>query len=211
MSVGRKEAEVEIGRYPHASRVKKKGFTLLEVLVVGFILTVVMTALFLSLSTGEFSNSVGSAKADLQAKVRLILDWIVKDVRGTTLIEINTCRPLINAYCPSVNHIQFRKVTGIDNTTGQYTLNNNYIEYIYSSNTQQLTRNEMDGTGLILRSWIFNNITQLPFYVALGDPLDPGDILTNRKLVIVITGQSQVRNALTLNFSLTEEVKIRNE
>ena len=202
MSVGRKEAEVEIGLYPHASRVKKKGFTLLEVLVAGFILTVVMTALFLSLSTGEFSNSVSSAKADLQAKVRLIMDWIVKDARQTYRVQINNNGP-------SANYIKFKTVAGIDGGGG-HAYNPNYIEYSYDSVSQQLTRREINDLGSTLRSFVFNNITQSPFYTAPGVALT-GSGVPGNKLIIVIAGQSLVRNSLTLNFSLTAEVKIRNE
>lgn len=204
MLVGRKGGGIEILVYPHALRVKKISFTLVEVLIVVFILTIIISALFFTLTTGQFSNAVISAKADLQAKVRGAMDWVVKDVRQTNLIQINT-------HNPSVNHIKFKKVTGIDNATGQYTLSSNYIEYNYDSASGELTRKQVDETGSVLGSWTFNNITQAPFYVAPEDPLDPGDILTSKKLVIVIAAQTQVRNSLTLNRTLTEEVKIRNE
>jgi len=180
---------------------KQRGFTLIEVLVVGSILSIIMAALFFSLTTGEFSISVASAKADLQAKVRLIMNWIVKDVRQTSLVEINA-----TANAPSENHIKFRQVTGV-NDTGSYTYNSNYTEYTYNETFGNLTRNEVNETGTVLCSLVFSNITQSPFYTAPGVPLN---ILNNRKLVIVINGTNQVTNSLTLNFNLTEEVNIRN-
>lgn len=207
MLIGQREAEIETLVYPRASRVKKRGFTLVEILVAAFILIIVIGALHLTLTTGEFSNSLNSAKTDLQAEVRQVLDWIVKDVRQTCLIQINT-------NSPSENHIKFKQVTGIDNATGNYTLSPNYIEYSYNSVSQQLTRSEVDGTGSILRSWVFNNITQSPFYTAAGVPLAAGDILTSKKLVIVIPARNPVLlrgSSLTLNFSLTGEARIRNE
>lgn len=176
----------------------------MEVLVVGFISSVVIAALLLTLTTGEFSNSTVSAKTDLQAKVRRIMDWVIKDVRQTNLAEINNNNP-------SVNHIKFKVVTGIDNITGSYTLSPNCIEYNYNNVSGELTRNEVDETGLIAQSWVFDNITQPPFYTAPGVPLVANGILASKKLVIVIAGQNQVRNSLTLNSSLAEEVKIRNE
>lgn len=176
----------------------------MEVLVVGFISSVIIAALLLTLTTGEFSNSTISAKIDLQAKVRRIMDWIIKDVRQTNLAEINNNNP-------SVNHIKFKVVTGIDNITGSYALSPNYIEYNYNNVSEELTRNEVDETGLILQSWVFNNITQSPFYTAPEVPLVANGILASKKLVIVIAGQNQVRNSLILNFSLNEEVRVRNE
>jgi len=183
---------------------KARAFTLVEVMVCAFILTVIMASLFMVLNIGEFSYPLHSGKIDLQAKVRQVLDWIVRDARQTNLIQINT-----NA--PSVNHIKFKQVTGIDNATGAYTLSANYIEYNYDSVSDNLTRNVVNGSGSLLQSQAFDNITQPPFYAALGNPLDPGDILTSKKLIVIIAGRSQVKNYITLNFSLAEEVKIRNE
>lgn len=187
-------------------RVKERGFTLIEILAVGFLLSVVMAALLLSLTTTELSNSESSAKADLQGEVRLIMDWIVKDVRQTNPIQINNNNP-------SGYHIKFQQVTGINNTTGQYTLNPNYIEYNYDSVSGRLSRNEIDAFGTIHETWVFDNIAQSPFYtqVAPNVALQRGDILTSKKLIIIVAAQKQLRKSLTLNFSLTEEVKLRNE
>lgn len=164
----------------------------------------ILAALFYSLTSSEFLSVVSSAKTDLQAEVRQAIDWIAKDVRQTNLIQINTNNP-------SGSHIKFKKVTGIDNSTGNYALSDNYIEYDYDAVSGDLVRNEVDDGGTILQSWVFHNITQAPFYSSQGVVLAPGDILNSKKLVVVIAGQGQVRSSLTLNFSLTGEVKIRNE
>jgi hypothetical protein len=92
----------------------------------------------------------------------------------------------------------------------------NYIEYNYNNVSSQIIRNEIDTGGSIVGSWVFNNITESPFYTAPGVPLvgtpgAPGNIVIAKKLLVVIAGQRQVRNSLTLNLTLTEEVKIRNE
>jgi type II secretory pathway pseudopilin PulG len=181
-----------------------RGFTLVEVLVAAALLITVISALFLTLSKGELFNDITSKKADLQAKARRILDWVAKDVRQTNLIQINT-------NSPSADYIKFKQVTGIDNTTGNYTLSTNYIEYSYDSASDALTRNEVDDGGVVLNSWPFDNITQSPFYSDAGVPLAAGAILTSKKLVIVISSRDQVRGSLPLTVSLTEEIKIRNE
>ena len=205
MSVGQKGKEIEAYSYPRTSLLKKTGFSLIEILVVCLILGVILGALFISLTSGDLPNSVNSAMTDLQGKVRLIMDWMIKDVRQTNLIEINS-------NSPSTDHIKFKKVTGIDNGTGNYTLSADYIDYSYDSVSGELTRSEIDGTtGDILRSLVFDNITQSPFYTDTGVPLVAGGILTSKKLIVVIAGQSQARHSVTLTHTLTQEVKIRNE
>jgi prepilin-type N-terminal cleavage/methylation domain-containing protein len=184
---------------------KKRGLTLIELLVVVFIMGMIMAGLFLSLTKGEFASSVSMSKADLQAKIRRIMDWIVKDARQTNLIQINA-----NDHDPTGNHTKFKTVTGID-SGGNYTFSTNYIEYNYTSASEELVRHEVNETGSILQSWVFNNITQSPFYTATGVPLAPGGILSSKKLIVVISGESQVRGSLVLNQTLTAEVKIRND
>ena len=190
--------------YPRALRLNKSGFTLVEVLVIAFILCIIFAALFTTLTIGESSNAITSAKVDLQAKVRTIMDTIVKDVRQTNINEIN-----INS--PSANHIKFKKVVGINNTTGSYELADSYIEYSYDSASSSLSRNELNSGGSVLKTVTFDNISQSPFYSTSGIPLAPGGIVSSKKLYIIIAATSQVRGNLTLSFSLREQVKIRNE
>jgi prepilin-type N-terminal cleavage/methylation domain-containing protein len=183
---------------------KKSAFTLLEILIAAAILSVVLACLFTTLNIGQLSFSMNSAKVELQSYVRLVMDRLVKDVRDTNLLEINN-------NSPSVDHIKFRKVSGIDNGSGSYTLSANYIEYTYDGNSGVLTRNIIDGSNNILQSLTYNDITQSPFYIASGNPLVANGILTSKSLFIVISAQKQTRGSNVLNFSLTEEVKIRNE
>ena len=169
----------------------------------GFILLIVFGALFIALNTGNFSYAVTSAKTDLQGEVRRLMDWIVKDVRQTSRAQINNNNP-------TVNHIKFQKVTGIDAVAG-YQYSTDYVEYNYDPASLTLTRNELDASGAVINSWVFNNITQSPFYSDVGVPLVYNGVTSSNKLVLVIASQKQVRNNLTINFSLTEEAKIRNE
>jgi len=179
-----------------------RGFTIVEVLSVSFILITVFAAMFITLTTGEFSNAVSSAKADLQANVRTAMNSVLNDVRQTSLIQINSNNP-------SAGHIKFKKITGIDNVTGSYSLSANDIEYTYNQSSFSLERSET-GPG-VSKVQIFNDITEAPFYSATGVPLEAGGILSSKKLVVVMSGRNHVRGDLDLNFSLTEEVKIRNE
>lgn len=182
---------------------KAGGFTLVEILVATFIFTIIVGSLLVTLNSGKLSSTIGSARVELQAKLRNILGLIVRDVRQTNSVSINSNDP-------GIDHIKFNKVTGIDNSSGVYTLDTLSIEYAYDSVSEQFTRQTDDGAGnIVTTTW--DNITQSPFYISPGVPLAPNNILTSNKLFIVIAGKAPVRASLELNFSLSEEVKIRNE
>ena len=202
MLVGQKEEGTGILLYLRAGRTKKKGFSLIEVLVVSLILGVLTAGLLMTLTIGDRSSTISSAKADLQAKVRMIADMITRDVRQTKPSEINNNGPW-------VNHIKFRLVSGFSIVNGGFTFYPDYIEYVYDVNTRQLTRNIIDASNNLIRSTTFDNITSTRFCNDVNIDLGGGAIV-DRKLIVTISAQSQA-NRLTLNFSLTEEVKIRNE
>lgn len=183
---------------------KNKAFTLIELLIVALILGVILSGLFATLNIGNFSFSTSSAKLELQSYVRLTMERLIRDIRDTNLLEINNNNP-------STNHIKFRKVSGIDNSTGMLTFSPDYIEYNYNNVSNELSRYIVHEDGTILRNSTYSNIMQAPFYSAPGDPLAAGEILSSKSLVIVIASQKQVKDSLFLNFSLAEEVAIRNE
>jgi prepilin-type N-terminal cleavage/methylation domain-containing protein len=204
MLTGQKDKGKGIFPYLRVLRVKKSGFTLVEILVVSLLLGIVVAALFLTMNISQSSSSLTSAKLDLQSRVRRLSYWIAKDVRQTNLIQINTNNP-------TPDHIQFKRVIGINNATGNYLVDTNYIEYSYNNTTQELARNELDASQTIVSSWAFDNITASPFYSAPGVPLTTGGILSSKKLFVVISSESQVKRDLVLNCTLSGEVKVRNE
>lgn len=191
---------------------KKAGFTLVEVIVSAFLLSVILAALFLTLSTGQLSSSVGLKKVDLQAHVRQVSDLIARDVRQTFRWEIAA-----ETNAPSGTHIKFRQVQGWDPSgTGEPVMSANYIDYNYDEAASTITRSIVDASANILNSRVFSNIIAPPFYTV--DPsdgsivaLDPVILLASGRMVIDIRSQAQIRGALTINFTLKEEVKIRNE
>ncbi len=197
-----------IFRFPRGSQNKKCGLTLIEVLLVSLILTLILAALFITLTAGESASSVSSAKIDLQAQLRQAINWIVQDVRGATVGEIAN-------NSPSSDHIKFRQVQGVDTATGYYILSDNYIEYNYDNNLQKITRNLVNTSGEVLQSWQFTNITQSPFYARDSSggivALNQSDLSNSRKIIITIAGARTVKGSLSLTSNLSEEVKIRNE
>ena len=185
---------------------RQSGFTLVEILLVSFILVLFFTSLFLTLTVGEFSSYLSLRKVDLQANIRQVTNWIVKDARSATLGEIANNNP-------SSVHLKFRTVQGADTQTGYYILSQDYVEYAYDDASDKITRSLVAVNGTILKSWEFSGIVQEPFYTrdSAGQvvPLSQSPLLSSKKLFLVISGRNLSR--VDLNYTLNAEVKIRNE
>ena len=191
---------------------KLRGFTLVEVLLAGSLVSLLMGGAFYLLSVSESSRSLSMAKAEVQAENRRAMDSIVNDVRQTLSSKIS----LADSY-PGRSHIKFQRVNGFNPaSTGVPTLGN-FIEYTYDSNAKTITRTDLGSN----RSWTFRNIIQPPFKTRLPDksvifidPLTSGadsPIKNTGNMVVVIVGQLVVSPTLTVTNTLEEEVKIRNE
>lgn len=168
-----------------------------------FIFGIIFSSLIAVLNVGDFSNNINSQKTDLQADIRRVLSWVTNDVRQTIVWDI---ADLSNS--PNPNHIKFRVVSSWDSVNNTLVLSTNYIEYTYDSTTKILTRSSGGNT------WQFNNIIASPFFTRNSSgtvvALNASDLLSSKKLIILINGQRQVKNNLNINLTLTEEVKIRN-
>lgn len=188
-----------------------KGFTMVEIMVVTLTLGVLMAGLFYALISGESSWSVNAAKIEVQSEVRRAVDWIAKDVRQTRRVDIGS-----SSNNPLSTHIKFKKVIGYDTAGGgSLVLSDNFIGYTYDPDLKTITRTESSNP----LTWTFRNIIQAPFYtnnsgsIIVIDPPNPGDnspVFQTGNLVIILTGQKQVKSGLNATYTLTEEVKIRN-
>jgi len=171
-----------------------------------FILIVVLAGLFSSLVVSSFSHALGSARLDLQADVRRILDWTTKDVRQA--ISWDICNN-----SPSADYIKFHLWTW-DQTAHAFSLTNELIEYAYDANAHTLTRSLVNSSGTVLESRVFYNIYESPFYTTYISPSNnefkTADLLANKKLIVVITAQKNVRVSTNILYTLKEEVRIRN-
>jgi prepilin-type N-terminal cleavage/methylation domain-containing protein len=204
---------------------KFTGFTLVELMVVCAIFGIVMSALLMTLQIGEFANGVGSAKVDLESEVRVLVDWITKDIRQAKIQDLSS-----TDNDPRGDHIKFRLWEW--NTTGHnqaYIYNGATdtfvnIEYDYDSATETLSRKFQDENGDVF----YQNFTGISllnpdpgsetgkgiFYTSYASSTDNDFnstvLLNNRRIIVVIKKEKTVRNK-NLNFTLIEEVKIRNE
>lgn len=192
------------------NRTPLTGFTFIEVFCVAVISSLIITAFFLALNTGGFSKSVSSAKVEVQSEVRRAMDWVAKDVRQAVSWDIADAN---NG--PADTHIKFRQVQGWDTNAEALVLTDNYLEYTFEANSNTITRRQSDASNNTIQTWVLRDITQPPFYTRdnFGNvvPLNSGNLLTSRKLIIAIAGQKQINGSLNATAALTEEVKIRNE
>ncbi|MDD5347468.1 MAG: prepilin-type N-terminal cleavage/methylation domain-containing protein, partial [Candidatus Omnitrophica bacterium] len=184
---------------------RKTGFTLIEAMVVFIILAVIAAALVMTLRVGDFAQSVGSSKADICSDVKMLMDWIVRDVRQAKIQELfnNT---------PSTGYIKFNLWVW-DNDTLAQVFSDQYVEYEYDSAGEVLTRRFIDG-GVTVNEWNFTGVMMPPFYTSYTNEtinsFSNATLLNSRKVIVAIKRGKTVRNR-PLNFTMAEEVRIRNE
>jgi len=194
---------------PRVFRLKKSGFTLVEVMITAFILAMIFGALFSTLNIGYISTPVSLKKLELQAKVRRYLDWIVKDVRQAVN---SSASGGIRSTEPTTSKIKFKPVIGFDDTaTDKRELSGDFIEYAYDANAQKIIRRIVDSGGNILQTWEFTDIIEAPFYTDYTNRELNGSDLQTKGITIVITARQQVRGGITIQQTIQEKVKIRNE
>jgi hypothetical protein len=176
-------------------------------LMAAFVGASIAGGLFYTLNTGLSINQISSAKALACSQARRVCDWISRDLRQAVVWDLANNNP-------SATHIKFRPVLGWDITGNTYQLDVDYIEYSYDANTHTLTRNQLNNASVVLKSWVFNNVTAQPFFMrdSFGNliALD-NSIGTSKKVIVVLSVQNQASNGLSFNASLTSEIKIRNE
>ncbi|MFC1674365.1 type II secretion system protein J [Candidatus Omnitrophota bacterium] len=199
----------------HGSRALNKGrrgFSLTEVLVAALLTGVIVSALLMVLTSAQLSDTIGSARVDLHAETRSVVDMVARDVRRAISWDIvnNLPDPLPD---PPEDAAKLRfNLWALDIDTHQIVLTDQWIEYDYDSNLKRLTRIIVDQGGNILESRDFNDITEAPFYTTYTPSLkklDGGDLNSDEKLIIVIS-KEKVARGRTLTHTLILEVKIRN-
>jgi len=186
------------------------GYTLAEVLVAAFIMTIIFAALFMTLTVGELSNTVSLAKLEAQAEIRKDLGWIIKDLRQTDRMRLTGIDPIDGVRKELVNLPELTPLQSGAFTDPQFDICVGYdgaiilwstnpltypIRYTFYQVNQQLIRSDTR-TGV---NWTFNNISQVTFTK-----------IDNFNLRVSITGQTTARGTIKPTFTLEEEVKLRN-
>ena len=184
-----------------APRNKNMGFTLVETIVAGFIFTIIFAALFSVLNIGDFSNTVGGIKLEVQQEVRMPLDWMVKDLRQTSRNKIVLEEYENKTFTDLADNLTFTRArfnlcTGYNTANSTISWATNQTGYDFDAINQTIIRTDF-GSGY---SQQFNNIANLTF-TKIGI----------NSLRVNITGQKVARGNITSTVTLEEEVKLRNE
>jgi len=184
-----KKAETEV--FPLRASSARKALSIAEVLVGVFMIAGIFAVLLLVLNSGYISQALTTATVDLQEDARRAMDWMVKDLRQTTIAEIK-------ANSPSSSHLKFRTYTGYSG--GSPVWSGSYIEYTYVPGASKLVRD--NGTT----SLEFHNITSVPFGI------DAAWISGNdNKISINLNTSKTARGNINVTYNLSTEVRVRNE
>ncbi len=193
-------------RLLRALRNKTRGFSLIEILLVVAILSVIIGICLYTMNATQVSYNLTLAGSSLQSEVRRTIGWIVKDARQAVSWDIANNNP-------TPDYIKFRQVTGWDTVNSTFLLSDYNIEYTYNVADHTILRRTSDLSNNTIGVWTLNNVTTSPFFTldSFGSivPLNNGDLLTSKQLVITISGQSSLPS-LQDDYSLTGEVQIRN-
>jgi len=173
---------------------KKRAFTLLEILISFLILSVITAGLFTFLKSGDTIWDSNMAVLDLQQEVRAAMDGMIKEIRLSRTQDIT-----INF---DGSQIQFIIPISIIPPTTTYS---DIIVYRLDTNTNQILREHPPGTIKVLA----NNITGLSFCCDNGATCD-SDCTTANIVKVQINANKAVKNR-NYGFSLNAKGRLRNE
>lgn len=190
-------------------RLMKKGYTLIEILVVVGILAILSGLVFSMMGSGNLAWNAQNIKLELQQKARIAMEYMVEDLYQTTPNQLS----LANG-----NTIVIFKVpvivppdTDIYDAGGDITwgaLSNITYSIRYSRNAgNQLVRDVIDPSSAVMNTKICaNNVTALQFS---PQPLAPA---LARTVNITITCSRPLRVGATTNVTtdLQSQVTLRN-
>jgi prepilin-type N-terminal cleavage/methylation domain-containing protein len=171
----------------------KKGFTLLEIIIVAFLFSIISVAIFSVLSAGRNSLSVGESQVSVQQACRNGLDAMAKELRQTSTTTI----PNVPANGTNYATITFRIPTVI--AAAGITWSSDIQYSLGGLNGIQLIRTQ-SGNQKVLA----NNISSVSFSRATTNPNIVNISLTAQKNTF--PGFTARQSTITL----AAKVKLRN-
>lgn len=102
----------------------KKGFTLIELIIVIAILAIILAGAYSLFRTGQMTYAKGTKQYDLQSSIRMASDYVTQQVRYATEAEITDSIPDESSILAYQNYIYF------DNTNYSITHYNKYFTKI---------------------------------------------------------------------------------
>ncbi len=196
-----------VSRLPRNLLSKFRGFTIIELMVASAIMVILMSGLLMILQQSELVTGIGTAKADLESEVKMLTEWITKDLRQANSVNLTS-----TDNDPDYTHLKFNLWVW-DNATKSFNYSDSYVEYNYNSSNQTLVREYYDASTSTTFNNAFFNITLPPFYTSYTDETVNNFNTTDLRmegLIAVIKKEKTVRDR-ALNFTMIEKVRIRNE
>lgn len=175
----------------------KKGFTIVEILVVTLIMSFIVAGIFGVLNIGNVTWSTDMGLLELQQQARLAMNGIVSEIRQASPNDISI---------PASSRIEFRIPTDI--TTVPVTFSQ---EIVYYLDNDRIIREHPAGDTKVLAQ----NISNLAFCCVNGSNCTSD--CSSSKILRVQIKSSKVSGTRLVEFPpiagtfLTTEVKLRNE
>ena len=175
----------------------KKCYTLVEIMVVMFILAVLAGGIFMVMSSGRQSWDISEARTALQLELRKAMSRISDDLKQSSVNQAFIDSGLTTNFLTGVAYpaIYFKVPQGINNATGAIEWNSSSISYALVNNT--VTR--ADGAGTLK---ISSNIAGMNFTRIANDVFQIR--LSGQKVKAVEHGN------VTINATLDSAVAVRN-
>jgi len=179
-------------------RWNRRGFTIIELMVVIAIFMVIMATLFAGLTVGRKTWFSGSTSIELQWELRKVKDFLIRDLsqaRAGTTFSI----PAGGALIPGANTLQFSIPSTLDNIVDNMVPTGDWAQITYfldATDTTQLIRTEGG-----IQKVVANRITAISFTPDVTDP---------RLINVAIAATKQNEVGQTISYPLVFDVKPRN-
>jgi prepilin-type N-terminal cleavage/methylation domain-containing protein len=123
----------------------KRGFTIIEMLLVAALLSIIILAAFTVLTTGKKSWQVGVVKTELQQEARRAMDVMVRELRNAGAIDTNSFDG-----------------NGLSTDFIKFTLQGATVEY-------EVIANRLERAPVGLSPVLANDVSSVDFYLSGND------------------------------------------
>lgn len=178
-----------------------KGYTLVEVMVVMFILAVLAGGMFMVMSSGRQTWDLSEARTALQLELRKAMSRISDDLKQSSTNQTFIDSGLTIQFPTGLAYsaIYFKVPQGISNATGAIEWNSSSVSYALGNNTVIRT---VTGSGISEALNISSNIIGMNFTRIANDVFQIR--LSGQKIKAVEHGD------ITINATLDSAVAVRN-
>ena len=185
---------------PSKEGTRENGFTLVEILVAMSVMAVVMGAVYGVFFSSNRSYRTQERIVDAQQKVRMGLDFMVRDIRMAGYDPMGNATDAVEgggAGIKSATATQIRFASDMDMDGTIEEANRERITYTYDAGTNEVHQILYEGTGSESEQTLMDDVTSLSFsYLdedgsTLAVPVSSVNLANIRTVVVIITCQGQ--------------------